>query len=334
MMESIFVAGVLDMEEAPHDLRNSVWVCMVLSVCACSADTDKDADTAKDADAAMDSGVTESASPGCGMPSTLVPGGVQLEIDAGVGGDGVRTYWLSIPEHYDPDVPHSLIMGFAGRDWDGQNMQLYLDLEEPSRSEIFVYPDSLVRQFEGWGEMGGWLLGEHAGPATGMADLVFTEVLLDHIESTFCIDTDRVFATGQSWGGDMSHVVSCFLGHRFAASVPAAANRPYWFENGEDRVACVGETDVWTFYSIADDAFAPYESYPGEFGDQCRDFWLETRGCDGEGETIELPYGEPGDCVRYTGCSNEVQYCLYGPETGHQIPDYFSEATKEFFRSR
>lgn len=45
-------------------------------------------------------------------------------------------------------------------------------------------------------------------------------------------DTERVFATGHSWGGDMAQVVSCFLGERFRATVPVAANRPYWFEDG------------------------------------------------------------------------------------------------------
>ena len=56
-----------------------------------------------------------------------------------------------------------------------------------------------------------------------MADLAFTETLLNHLESSLCIDTDRVFITGHSWGGDMAHVVACFLGDRVAAAAPAAA---------------------------------------------------------------------------------------------------------------
>ena len=31
------------------------------------------------------------------------------------------------------------------------------------------------RDFEGWGNLGGWLLGPHAGPAEGMDDIEFTK---------------------------------------------------------------------------------------------------------------------------------------------------------------
>jgi len=37
--------------------------------------------------------------------------------------------------------------------------------------------------------------------------------------------------------------------------------------------------------------------------------------------------------VEFTGCSSGVRYCLYGPQTGHQIPTYFSQVTMDFFRT-
>ena len=260
------------------------------------------------------------------------PPGNSTEIDAGPDGDGTRSYWLSLPAGYDPSVPHDLIVGYPGRDYYGQPMQNYLNLESPGKAEIFVYPDPLVREFAGWGTYAGWLLGPNAAPANGMADLAFTETLLNHLESSLCIDTDRVFITGHSWGGDMAHVVACFLGDRVAAAAPAAANQPYWFTTGGGWVECAGTPAVWTFFGIADDAFGNGQAYPGDFGDQCRDFWLDNRQCDGVDSYTELPWGEPGDCVEYTGCSSPVRYCLYGPATGHQIPPYFSGAIMEFFR--
>jgi len=274
------------------------------------------------------------SSAGCGLPTNLTPGGVQLEFDAGEAGDGIRGYYLSLPANYDPTVPHDLIVGFAGRDSNGQNMQWYLGLEGGGAQEIFVYPDPLVRQFDGWGEYGGWLLGPNAGPATGMGDLNYTEALLNHLEETYCINTSRVFVTGHSWGGDMTHVVSCFLGDRFTAAVPTAANQPYWFNYGDLSTECLGSPAVWTYFGIADDAFGNNQAYPGDFGDQCRDFWLGIRGCDGVDQYTELPDGEaPGECVEYTGCSSPVRYCLYGPATGHQVPPYYSGATIDYFRN-
>ena len=119
-------------------------------------------------------------------------------------------------------------MGFPGRDWTGQPMRGYLNLEDGTPNEIFVYLDPKWREFQGWGTYGGWLLGEHAGPATGVEDFEFVRALISHLEDNYCINTEQIFATGQSWGGDMSHVLACFVGDKVRAAVPVAANTPYW----------------------------------------------------------------------------------------------------------
>ncbi len=130
----------------------------------------------------------------------------------------------------------------------------------------------------------------------------------------------------------MAAVVGCFMGDRIRAAVPAAANRPYWFEPSDgSAMDCVGTVDVWTFYGIADDHFAPYESYPGEYGDQQNAFWLNEHQCDGLSEFTELAIGGGDPCLEYSGCSSNTRYCLYGPATGHQIPSYFSGTVMDHF---
>lgn len=293
-------------------------------------DRDPDDDSGSGDTAGSDSGESGSGSAGCGLPAGWAPGGVQIEIDAGVEGDGLRGAYLVIPSDYDPEVPHRLVLGFPGTNWVGYQIRGYLSLEgRTGQPEIFVYPDPLWRDFPGWGNYGGWVLGPHAYPANGMGDLVFTEKLLDHLEENLCIDTSRVFATGHSWGGDMAQVVGCFLGDRVRASAPAAANRPYWFETGGGWTECVGDAAMWTWFGINDTHFT-MQSYPGEFGDQCNEFWLDAYGCD-EGATTDLGFEEPGTCVSYTGCASEVRYCLYGPDAGHGIPSYFPGAVMEWF---
>ncbi len=272
-------------------------------------------------------------SAGCGLDPLHEPGGADVAVDAGPDGDGVRNFYLSRPADYDPELPHRLVVGYPGTDWIGEQIQPYLGLEDGQRDdEIFVYLDPLWRDFEGWGNYGGWVLGPYADPADGEQDLVYTEAVLDYLEAHYCIDTERIFATGHSWGGDMAQVVSCFLGDRFRATVPVAANRPYWFEDGGGFIGCEGETAVWTMFGIDDDHFG-WQDYPGQYGDECRDFWLAERGCDGDGSYTDLGVGELDECVEYTGCSAGVRYCLYGPETGHQIPTYFSETAMAYFRS-
>jgi polyhydroxybutyrate depolymerase len=236
-----------------------------------------------------------------------------------------------LPAGYDSSRPHKLIVGYPGTNWVGEQIRPYLNLERGATDEIFVYPDPLWRDFPVWGILGGWVLGPHAAPANGMGDLVFTEAILDHMETHYCIDRERVFATGHSWGGDMAQVVSCFLGDRFRATVPVAANRPYWFEPSDGEVECTGDTAVWTMFGVADDHFT-WQDYGGQYGDECRDFWLDERQCDGVSEASNLGWGQAGECVEYTGCSSPTRYCLYGAATGHQIPPYFSAAAMAWFR--
>jgi polyhydroxybutyrate depolymerase len=263
------------------------------------------------------------ASPGCGRPPVDATGGVQLAADFGPDAAGERSYFLVLPANYDPAVPHRLIFGYAGTNWTGEQIRPYLDVEDPGSTDIYVYPNVLWRDFEGWGNLGGWLLGPHARPADGNADLVFTAALLDRLSADYCIDPAQVFATGHSWGGDFAAVLGCFLGDRFRAVAPIAANRPYWFEPaGGGDPGCVGSAAVWTFFSQADDHFTG-QPYPGSYGDEQDTFWRAARHCGDAAEDVDLGIGAPGECVEHAGCDTNVRYCLYDPATGHQRPDYF-----------
>ena len=279
---------------------------------------------------------TGSSSEGCGRTPIHSSGGQQVFIDAGRAGDGERGFYLSLPRDYDPDVPHALYVGYAGTNWVGEQIQPYLNLEDGARGdEIFVYPDPLWRDFEGWGNLGGWVLGPYAQPAHGEGDIVFTEMLMDYLFENYCIDEERTFAIGHSWGGDIAAVVACFIGDRFTAVAPVAANRPYWFEpegEGGPWISCEGAPSVWTWFGVADDHFS-WQDYGGEFGDEQRDFWLQERNCDGPGSyrILEIP-GAGEECVEFEGCDAETRYCLYGPDSRHQIPAYYSVTVMEYFR--
>ena len=102
---------------------------------------------------------------------------------------------------YDASVPQRLIIGYAGTSGrERRSPYLALETTAPQPGEIYVYPDLQWHDFEGWGNMGGWLLGPHAYPAHGSGDLAFTRVLIASLSARFCIDPERIFATGHSWG--------------------------------------------------------------------------------------------------------------------------------------
>ena len=267
---------------------------------------------------------------GCGIEQSALE--AQLEIETTV---GTRGYYLVVPDTYDANTPTRLIFGYAGTNWLGEQIRPYLGLEVFSApNDIFVYPDLLWHDFEGWGNLGGWLLGPHAGPAEGMDDLEFTKELIDSLREQYCIDPQQIYATGHSWGGDMAQVVSCFLGDQFRATVPVAANSPYWFEPADNsELECNGSTAVWTMFGINDDHFTS-QSYGGEYGDECRDFWVQKHNCEGVEAFVDLQIGESNECVEYENCDEVTRYCLYASEYGHQIPSgYFARETMAFFHS-
>jgi polyhydroxybutyrate depolymerase len=81
-------------------------------------------------------------------------------------------------------------------------------------------------------------------------DITMVLALLDHIEATFCVDTDRVYSTGMSDGGAMTSVLACVASNRFAA-FGAVAVEVY-------RTSCGGKqpVSIMAFHGTADPVVA------------------------------------------------------------------------------
>jgi len=137
-----------------------------------------------------------------------------------------RQYYVSIPAGYNPNVAAALYVGVHGRDYDGIRMRDYLSLERHAQAnENFIYPDGLRRDWGGSSAIG-WQNGPMGSIYGGMEDLAFFDDMLAKVRSDYCVDSNRIFVTGQSWGGDFSLVLACYRGNTFRASVGVAANDP------------------------------------------------------------------------------------------------------------
>lgn len=56
-------------------------------------------------------------------------------------------------------------------------------------------------------------------------------------------------------------------------------------------------------------------------------FWAEEHAC-ADPTDLSLSVGE---CVAHTGCTADTRYCLYGPDTAHQIPRGFADLVMGWF---
>jgi poly(3-hydroxybutyrate) depolymerase len=121
-----------------------------------------------------------------------------------------RRYILNVPTNYDNTKPYKLII--AWHQLDGNDKQMYANgyyhlLNLSGNGAIFVAPNGersgTPCTGNGNGEGGcGW-------PDANGSNLALADAVVAQIEENFCVDKNRIFATGWSYGGSMSYRTAC-----------------------------------------------------------------------------------------------------------------------------
>lgn len=153
-----------------------------------------------------------------------------------------------------------------------------------------------------------WLKGR-VGPgwqiqAEDNRDVRLVEAVIDQLDSLYCIDRQRVFASGFSNGAHLAHVLACQLPERIAAIGAVGGGL-------REMAKGCGPVEPVPAVIVHGDA----DSIVGiEEGRAAHAFWVERNGCTGEQEKGEL-------CVQHTGCASDpgVLYCEI-PGYGHSWP--------------
>jgi polyhydroxybutyrate depolymerase len=135
-----------------------------------------------------------------------------------VGGTS-REFVVHVPPTYDPSHPTPVVLNFHGYHM-GPKLQEWLttmSAKSDAAGFLLVYP-------RGTGSPSSFNAGACCGDAArdGTDDVAFTRAMLDRLEADLCVDPRRVFATGMSNGGFMSHRLACELSDRIAAVAPVA----------------------------------------------------------------------------------------------------------------
>lgn len=131
--------------------------------------------------------------------------------------DGMlRDYRLYIPAIYSPGTPVPLVFNLHGYTSNNVQQEFYGDFRSiaDTANFIIVHPNGTLdgNGDRFWNTFGG----------STVDDLGFLTALLDTISAHYTIDPDRVFSTGMSNGGFMSHDLACFRSDRFAAVASVA----------------------------------------------------------------------------------------------------------------
>lgn len=291
------------MRRKRHDVRHKVAgtlrvaaVAGLLVMGACSSETGGEASDATTVDAGPATSATappttagRAAGPsaGCDATTAAQPG----NSDERISSDGVeRSYQLIVPEGYDGTTPHAVVFGLHSLTVDYRivpGMSGFSDMAE-TYDFIGVAPSGRLAN----DTIPYW----NAAPAQDNYDLVFLGELLDHLESSLCVDTSQVYSVGMSNGAQMSSLLACRLDDRIAAIAPIAGV--------EYNEPCDGSpVPVIAFHGF-EDPIVPYEGgglnsvriadanfYQGDLPDGIADptgvdesmsRWAEHNGCDAD----------------------------------------------------
>jgi polyhydroxybutyrate depolymerase len=248
-----------------------------------------------------------SSGPKCTAPA-LAAGDHMMMLDH----DGQsREYTVHVPAKYDGSKNVPLVLDFHG--WTSNPMEEQkggsdmLGSGWSAKSDeigfIVVYPQGLDDSWNG----GALCCG--TSQSSGVDDQGFAVAIVEKMKQDACIDPKRVYVTGISNGGAMSHLLACKEADVFAASAPVSMG------NGTTPCMPSRPISVVMFRGEMDTA-VPYNggTFPSAMADF--DMWKDIDGCTGS-STMTHTY-----CETYTQCmeGTEVTLCSL-PMSGHVVYD-------------
>ena len=126
---------------------------------------------------------------------------------------------VHVPQSYDPTQPTPLVMNFHGFTSDAIQEDVLSLMTPKADAEGFVVMYPL-----GTGVPLSWNAGACCGTAaaTDVDDIGFVRDIIATAKDRLCVDSHRIFATGMSNGGFLSHRIACELADQVAAVAPVA----------------------------------------------------------------------------------------------------------------
>jgi polyhydroxybutyrate depolymerase len=149
--------------------------------------------------------------------SLLVGSNSGMEIRQLTVGELTRTYYLFTPSSYSASRPMPVVLGFHGGGSLPQRLPLVTEFNSIAEQEDFIvaYPTGVDQN---------WNDGRESKSLPNTDDVAFTAAVISDLQITRNIDSQRIYATGYSNGGILTHRLACELSDKIAAFATVAAN--------------------------------------------------------------------------------------------------------------
>lgn len=261
-----------------------------------------------------------------GYAQELVPESVVI-------GGLTRAYRFYEPAHARQKLPLVFVLHGAGGD--GKRLAASVRFEQLAAQKgfIVVYPDGFENH---WNDLRG--IPEWSAHQRNIDDVGFFATLIDKFVTRHDADPKRVFVTGISNGGLMSHRLGCELAGKIAAIAPVVRTLTVKLA---DQCAPARPVPIQMFFGTAD-KLVPFEGGMQKMGSietpvlsaqQTIDKWATWNGCKAAASVTKTT--EPaGRREAYSGCRHRADVIAYIREgAGHTWPKDANELIWSFFES-
>ncbi len=238
-------------------------------------------------------GTPNAGSTGCGVaPDTLTPGYQTVELN-GVS----RQFVVDLPKDYDPNRAYPLLFAFHGAGDTGEKFKSWAGVADAVEG-IYIYPD---------GVNGIW------GDEVYNNDFSLEYAAYEHVTQNYCVDADRVFAFGFSWGGWATTQFACNAADVLRGVISIAGGGP----NGGCELSRI---PLMLIHGMADNA------EPISSSQSTRSRYVKVNECSDDTSAFA-----PEPCVQHAGCSAPIVWCAH--EGAHGIPPFTGAAIGAFISS-
>jgi len=207
-------------------------------------------------------------------------------------------YYVKLPTGYDASKPYPVMMMFnpTGNPLSWAEQNAGFETTGPKENWIRAYP-TMANNSSGWQP----------------SDVSFFQPFYDAVLANYCVDKSRVFAGGESSGGDFASILGCEYGDKIRATAPGAtkAVNGYGLDVPVKR-PCKGEVTAVVIHGKNDNVVGPAN------GPKTRDFYAALNHCGTTTTPVQGYTDTLSNCVMYQGCDAgfPVYWC------NHTDPNY------------
>lgn len=235
--------------------------------------------------------VAANPSSGCGKANPQTGSGSSPLMVSG------HQYYVKLPTGYDANKPYVTMIMFNPTNnpitWAEQNAGF--ESTGPKENWIRVYPHP-ANSSAGW----------------GAGDVSFFQPLYDQITGAYCIDKARVFAAGESSGGDFSGILGCEYAKDLRGVVPCSTKPVGGYSLDAKTRKCTGQVTPVVMQGKNDNVVGPTN------GPLMRDFYVALNHCTMSTMPVAGYTDTLSNCVEYQGC--DTGYPVYW--CNHTDPNY------------